>query len=307
MTQFYFTTLLACMFFATPALSQQIALQETKTIMNTLADDNKNGRYTGSQGFDDAAKFVEEFLQEKGFQPLFDTYKDSFKGEKNVDAYNIVAINQSYNPEKRTIILSGHLDHMGTINKGEDRIMNGANDNASGVTAAMQISAFLCQLETIDENVIVALFSGEEQGLLGSSHLAKKMKESEVSVDYGFNFEMIGAMLTDKPNTVYLTGYKMSNMADVINEAADDKLVIFFKGAKKLDLFYRSDNYPFYENFDIPAQTFSSFDFTNYDYYHHVSDEVSELDLENMNDIINSLAAALQIVLETDQEIKLKK
>lgn len=52
------------------------------------------------------------------------------------------------------------------------------------------------------------------------------------------------------------------------------ELVGFLPQAEEYQLFKRSDNYSFFEEFKLPAQTISTFDFTNYEYYHHVKDEV---------------------------------
>jgi len=267
-----------------------IGLEETLTIITTIAADDNMGRNTGTPGYDSAADFATTYFSKNNLKPLFDSFKDSFIVDENIETYNLVAINQD----------------IGVAESGKDLIFNGANDNASGVTASMQIGGYLASNDAIDKNIIVALFSAEERGLLGSKHLAKKMKEQGLSVDLVFNFEMIGTELTKKPNTVYLTGFELSDMAEKINTEANRELVVFFAGAKDLNLFRRSDNLAFYEEFDIPAQTFSSFDFSNYDYYHHVKDEVEELDIENMNAIINSLATAIESLLIKDNQIQLK-
>jgi len=78
--------------------------------------------------------------------------------------------------------------------------------------------------------------------------------------------------------------------------------------AKEYQLFRRSDNYPFYQTFKVPAQTISTFDFTNYNYYHHVSDEASELDVAHMQAIITKIIPALErMTTSTSKEIELKK
>lgn len=281
-----------------------LSLSQTETIIHKIASDDTAGRDTGSVGFKKAADYTIEYLKANKLMPLFDSFEDPFLVD-SIATYNVVAINQEYDPFKKTILLTAHLDHLGDNSPETDKIYNGANDNASGVTAAMQIGAQLSQIDNIDDNIIVALFSAEERGLLGSRHLAAKMKDEDIMVDVVYNFEMIGVQLTDQPNTVYLTGFELSNMADRINEQADRELVVFLKEAKDFNLFRRSDNLPFYEAFQIPAQTFSSFDFSNYDYYHHRDDEVGELDIKNMNAIIKSLANAIESTLVNDIEIKL--
>ena len=76
--------------------------------------------------------------------------------------------------------------------------------------------------------------------------------------------------------------------------------------AEQMSLFRRSDNYPFYENFHVPSQTVSTFDFSNYNYYHHVDDEVEFLDAEFMADLIEDLIPGLQKMANTPtKEIKM--
>ncbi|MGB3774168.1 MAG: peptidase M28, partial [Leeuwenhoekiella sp.] len=59
--------------------------------------------------------------------------------------------------------------------------------------------------------------------------------------------------------------------------------------AKEYQLFYRSDNASFYDALKIPAQTVSTFDFTNFDFYHQVGDEVEQMDVDHTTNVINQL------------------
>ena len=118
------------------------------------------------------------------------------------------------------------------------------------------------------------------------------------------NFEMIGKTLTTGANQVYITCFNRSNMAKVMNIISPD-FVQFFPQAKELDLFQRSDNYSFFKLLNIPAQTLSSFDFQNYDYYHKAEDEATKMDFENMNQIIRTAAFTLAKMLGNTIEMKL--
>ena len=68
-------------------------------------------------------------------------------------------------------------------------------------------------------------------------------------------------------------------------------------------LFYYSDNYPFFEEFQVPCHTLVSFDFDNYDHYHKVSDEIIKLDVENMNSIIHTSTFIISQLLENKIEL----
>jgi Zn-dependent M28 family amino/carboxypeptidase len=271
-------------------------------IITALASDKFGGRKPGTEGFELASNYVENFLKSEGIKPYFaDNYKDPVS-VRGVASNNIVGLIGDKTNGKDFIILSAHLDHLGKTSSKTDSVYNGANDDASGVTAVLEIAKSLSKLN-LNKNVIVALFTGEESGLIGSRSLAKKLKAENINLKYMLNFEMIGKTMTNAPGQVYLTGYKKSNMAEEMNKAAGSEFVIFSQVEIENNLFRRSDNYAFYEQFGIPAQTFSSFDFLNYAYYHELKDEVDQLDLANMNDIIKKSAAAIQKLIESDAKI----
>jgi Zn-dependent M28 family amino/carboxypeptidase len=194
---------------------------------------------------------------------------------------------------------------LGSIKNNQDSVFNGANDDASGVTAVMQIASTIAGLN-LKKNVIVALFTGEESGLIGSKHLAKRIKAENIDLKYMINFEMIGKTLSTGKEQVYLTGFDKSNMAEEINKAVESQFIVFLPEEIDFNLFYRSDNYAFFNEMKIPAQTISSFDFKNYAYYHEAKDEVSELDIENMNLIIKKSTQAILRLLENDVKINSK-
>ena len=134
------------------------------------------------------------------------------------------------------------------------------------------------------------------------------MKEDNANIYVVLNFEMIGVPLVDKDYMAYITGYDLSNLSSKMNEYANKKITGYLPEAKAYNLFKRSDNYPFYEEFKIPAQTFCTFDFTNYEYYHHVDDEVDKLDFVHMENFINSYIPAIEkIVNSQPNEIKLNE
>ena len=68
----------------------------------------------------------------------------------------------------------------------------------------------------------------------------------------------------------------------------------FLPQAKQYNLFKRSDNYAFYEQFKIPAQTVSTFDFTNFDHYHKVGDEATAMNFEHVANIVNQLIPGVE-------------
>ena len=280
-----------------------IQLEETRDILFTLASDEMKGRETTSGGYQLAANFVTNFFEENGIEPFYPAYKDSLQ-TKEVWSYNLVGRIGSFDNEKPTILIGAHLDHIGVNEENqEDPIFNGANDNATGSTAVLQIAKFLATKQW-NQNILVALFADEEKGLRGAAHLAERLKEEGVSLAYMVNFEMLGATLTTGENQVYMTGYNLSDMPQIMNAYAPE-FVQFLPEAKQYNLFRRSDNYSFYQIHNIPAQTLSTFDFKNYDFYHKAGDEAEKLDVANMNRVISTSAYVLAKMLEDEVSINL--
>jgi Zn-dependent M28 family amino/carboxypeptidase len=100
----------------------------------------------------------------------------------------------------------------------------------------------------------------------------------------------------------------MSNLAEVFNEFynSEEQFLGFLPEAAQYGLFKRSDNYPFFEVFGVPSHTICTFDFTNYEYYHHVNDEFEELDVEAYLNLIDDLKpGVLQLINSTETTVNL--
>jgi hypothetical protein len=279
------------------------------TALDYLSSDELKGRDTGSEEIDEAASYIEKAFKSFGVQPYFETYRDSFK-LKEVDGFNVVGVLKSSktNANLKPLVIGAHYDHIGIIEPVEtDSIANGANDNASGTVAVLELAKFLAN-QDLERDVIFALFSAEEKGLVGSRHLAEKMKSQEVEPYVVFNIEMLGVQMKDKEYRAYVTGYETSNLAEVFNSyyEGEDQFLGFLPQASQYGLFKRSDNYPFFEVFNVPAQTICTFDFTNYEYYHHVNDEFEELDVDAYLKLLEDLKpGVLQLINSEENTVKL--
>ena len=291
---------------ATPAHSRPapISLSETERIVTALASDQMEGREFGTPGFDRAADWTVTYLEQAGVKPFFNSFKDTvtIQGKKTA---NVVGLIGPRDDTKEYILLGAHLDHIGKAQGKNlrDSVYNGANDDASGVTAVLQIAAYLQQSRP-SANVIIALFTAEESGLLGSEYLAPRLKKLGIKIKYMVNFEMIGKPMITGRDRVYVTGYIKSNFAQVSNELLGNKFVYYLAEENQYELFKRSDNYSFYQTFGVPCHTISTFDFQNYDYYHQLKDEASELDIVHMNSIINRCAALVSQLIDNNTALK---
>lgn len=286
-----------------------------------LASDALKGRKTGSPETRIAARYIENEFKSLGVKPyfssrngndVFSTYYNGFEISSNketVKGFNIVGLLEGTdkNLKKEYIILGAHYDHIGELTAvNGDSIANGANDNAAGTSAVLAMAKYFAEAKNNKRSILFVLFSGEEMGLKGSTHLSKTLKKDGLDLYTMINFEMIGIPMKDRGYNAYLSGYDLSNMADKINEITTTKTIGLLPKAKSFNLFKRSDNYPFYRDFKVPSQTISTFDFENYDYYHHVDDEAELMNYTFMASLLNEIKPAIVHFANTPtKEIKM--
>ena len=185
--------------------------------INFLASDELQGREAGFHGSRVTSEYIVSLLQWMGVSPLADSYFQPFdgyrkerqkKGRLEVHPDSIAKLKQEVHqklsmrnvlgmiPGKNTkeyVIVGGHFDHLGIdpVLDG-DQIYNGADDNASGVSAVLQIArAFLASRQQPERNVIFAFWDGEEKGLLGSKYFVQTCPFLSQIKGY-LNFDMIG-------------------------------------------------------------------------------------------------------------------
>lgn len=298
---------------AQPSKSEtfKVSSREVQEDIDYLASDELAGRKTGTEGIENAARYIEEHFDKAGLKPYFETYRDNFKVGGN-EAFNLVGFLEGTDEALKDefIIIGAHYDHIGTAKSVDgDEIANGANDNAAGTVGVMHLAEKLAEAGDNKRSILFVLFSAEEMGLKGSDHLAKKLKEEGLDLYAMINLEMIGVPMKAKDYMAYITGYENSNLAQKFNEYSGGKKVLgFLPQAKQMNLFKRSDNYPFYKEFEVPSQTICTFDFSNYPYYHHVDDEAELMDSEHMATLIEDLIPGLQKMANTkDKEIKMSE
>ena len=185
--------------------------------INFLASDELQGREAGVHGSRVTSEYIVSLLQWMGVSSLADSYFQPFdayrkerqkKGRLEVHPDSIAKLKQEVHqklsmrnvlgmiPGKNTkeyVIVGAHFDHLGIdpVLDG-DQIYNGADDNASGVSAVLQIArAFLASGQQPERNVIFAFWDGEEKGLLGSKYFVQTCPFLSQIKGY-LNFDMIG-------------------------------------------------------------------------------------------------------------------
>ena len=182
-----------------------------------LASDFLEGREAGSRGGNIAGEYIVSNLKLLGIAPLFDSYYQPFdaygkerqkKGRFQVHPDSIIKFRQEThrklslnnilgkiegkNPNEY-VIIGAHYDHLGYDSSlCEDQIYNGADDNASGVSAVLQVAkAFAATGVQPERTVIFAFWDGEEKGLLGSKYFVQTFPDVDKVKGY-LNYDMIG-------------------------------------------------------------------------------------------------------------------
>jgi Zn-dependent M28 family amino/carboxypeptidase len=206
------------------------------------------------------------------------------------------------------IILLDGYDHIGLLkNKQGDVINNGANDDASGVTVVAEMAKYFAKTKSNKRSILFVFFAGEEKGLLGSKSLVQKLKKNDFNLYAQLNIEMVGVPMK-RDYLAYITGFDKSNMAERINQYTGKNTIGFLPKEAEYELFYRSDNYSFYDVFKKPCQSISTFDFENFDFYHHPSDEFQVMSIPHITKFIQEfLPAVTQIATTSTQEITMTK
>ena len=292
-------------------VNYQVAEENVIKTLSYLTSDELEGRDSGSEGIEKAAVYLENLLKENGVKPYFKTYRDTLS---NFDkpAFNIVGFIEGTDKKLKNefVVIGAHYDHIGMLQNGVngDVIVNGANDNATGTTAVTEVAKYFAKFKNNKRSILFVFFSAEEKGLLGSKHLAAKLKEQKMDLYFMFNFEMIGVPMKDKGMDFYLTGFGRSNMAAKMNQYSGEKLVGYLPIETKYMLFRASDNYPFFTEFEVPAHTVSTFDFENFQFYHQPDDEFELMDTKHMTIVISKIIPVLeQMINAPKKEIKLNE
>lgn len=284
-------------------ISYKVEESEVSDFLKYLSSDELEGRETGTKGIEKAAVFLEDFFKKNHVKPYFATYRDTLTNFTS-PAYNIVGVLEGTDPvlKNEYVVLSAHYDHIGIEKKQQpDVINNGANDDASGVTAVAQMAKYFSKTKSNKRSILFVFFAGEEKGLLGSKSMVEKLKAKNFNLYTQLNIEMIGVPMK-RDYLAYITGFDKSNMAQKINEYTGKKTIGFLPKEAEYELFYRSDNYSFYEAFKKPCQSISTFDFENFDFYHHVSDEFKVMDIPHMTSFIQEFLPAVTKIASTPTE-----
>ncbi|HKY60517.1 MAG TPA: M20/M25/M40 family metallo-hydrolase [Gemmatimonadota bacterium] len=272
---------------ALQAAAATITADEMLDRIAFLASDELAGRATPSPGLERAAGYLAAEFERLGLEPGGDggTFVQRYPLPGSSDggapaAPNVVAILRGADPALREtyVVFSAHMDHVGTgpPDAAGDSIYNGADDDASGTAALVEVAeAFASLPDAPARSLLFLAVSGEERGLLGSRWFTEHPPFPLDRLVADLNVDMISR---NAPGTIVLIGEEYSSLGPLVRSIATDRpelgLSVLADPWPEERFFFRSDHYSFARQ-GIPAVFF--FAGTHED-YHRPSDEVEKID-----------------------------
>ncbi|RHW74924.1 M20/M25/M40 family metallo-hydrolase [Colwellia sp. RSH04] len=210
---------------------------------------------------------------------------------------NVVGVLPGKSKADEIVLYSAHYDHLGM--QGDSEIFNGADDDASGTSAIINLAEHFSKTHANERTVMFAAFSAEEIGGFGSKYFSKQLNPDTITAMV--NIEMIGKPSKFGAGTVWMTGMDRSSLGEQLNNALastdNNTLKVHNDPYPKQNLFYRSDNATL-ARLGVPAHSFSSTQLDKDEHYHQTSDDINSVDLSSMHQVIKTLAIATTPLVE---------
>jgi len=212
------------------------------------------------------------------------TVHDLAEGAQDA-TWNAVGYLPGSDPAAGTLLLTAHLDHLGIGKPIEgDSIYNGANDDASGTTAVLELARALASGARLKRSVLFVCYGAEESGMQGSRFFLRHMPVAISDLIANIEFEMIGNQDSSLPSgMLMMTGFERSNLGATL-KAHGAKVGV--DPYPEMHFFERSDNYVLAKQ-GVVAHTLSGW--ATVPTYHHPNDDFEHLDLKFMTQAIQSL------------------
>lgn len=301
-----------------PALAGPTSADSTRLRADIawLADDARDGRGTGTAGNDSAAAWIARRFAALGLAPAggpcatpdgcLQGYAQPFVARSiarqragrpwELPSRNVAGLVRGTDPALRDeyVVVGAHYDHLGRDTAGAldadagAVVRNGADDNASGTAAVLEL-ARLAARRPMRRSIVFVLFSGEELGLLGSAWYADHPPQPLAATLAMLNFDMVGRLDRDQLQVFgTATADEWPALLERLNAAAGFRLTASGDG------FGRSDHSSFYAK-GLPVLHF--FSGTHAD-YHRASDDAERTNAPGAARIVDYAAAVLRAVAD---------
>jgi Zn-dependent M28 family amino/carboxypeptidase len=291
-----FRSLLILLVIACP-VAAQIKEQNVRAELGFLASDAMQGRGSGTTYERIAAEYIGSQFRQFGLEAAGDTDNAGNKSFvqrvplQSGATWNAIGVLRGTDPANQTIMLSAHLDHLG-VNEalvGDDTIFNGADDDASGCVAVLELARVLAAGKRPRRTIYFICFGSEERRGQGSRYFIDHSPVPLAKIIADLNFEMLGRPDAKvAPDTLWLTGFEKSTLGP---ELARRGASLVADARPEQHFFQRSDNYALALQ-GVIAHTISSFGM--HTDYHRPSDDLSKIDFPFMIRSLNSLVQPIQ-------------
>lgn len=317
-----------------PRAASTIDAGDMQARIGFLASDALRGRWTPSRGLEVAAEYLASEFAAFGLEPggddgsYFQRYPlprsdqdpgavdasgapgssetSSGSGNEEERPPNVVAVLPGSDPVLRDtyVVFSAHVDHLGTGEPDStgDSIYNGADDDASGTSALVEIAEAFAALSAEGSrparSVIFLGVSGEERGLLGSEWFTDHSPVPLESIVADLNMDMIAR---NAPDTIVVIGQEYSSLGPLVRSVAAERrelgLTVIPDPWPDERFFFRSDHFNFARK-EIPALFFFA---GVHEDYHQPSDEPDTVDADKAARVAR-LAFYTAHAIATDEE-----
>ncbi len=276
--------------------SEKYRFDEDKLLerIKTLSSDKYEGRRTGESGNDSARAYIIKEFKEIGVSGFRDDFEQPFTfklSNEIIEGVNILAEIKGKDVPQKYIVVSAHYDHLGSRN---NEIYNGADDNASGVSAMLSFAEYLMK-NPPKYSVLFAAFDAEEIGLQGAKHFVNTINKEKVLLN--INMDMIGR---SPKNELYVVGGRYHKPLEKIiagfENPTSTKLLVGHDGTDgKVNWTMSSDHAPFHQN-EIPFLYFGNED---HEAYHKPNDDFEDITPQFYK---NAVEIILSILLEIGEK-----
>jgi hypothetical protein len=277
-----------------------LAVADSAAIRNDIAylsSDKLEGRLTGTAGNDSGAAFIARRYSSLKLKAPVPGYIQNFVARPAARAHtgdttglktqNVVAILEGSDPamKNRFIVIGAHFDHLGRSSQyamdpsAGDAIRNGADDNASGTAAVLQLARMLSASRP-KHSVVFVTFSGEEEGLLGSQYFVENPPVPLDSIVAMLNFDMVGRL---KDNKLFIYGTGTASELPALIDSSNLRIVPALSVQGGGDGFGSSDHSSFYAK-NIPVLHFFT---DSHEDYHRATDDVEKINAAGEARIVN--------------------
>ncbi len=256
------------------AAEDSITADEIQAHVDFLASDELGGRYARGPEAERAAEYIAAQFASYGLEPMGDdgTWFQSIGGDFSP---NVVALRRG--SAAGCVVVTAHYDHLQRAEEGDDRIFNGADDNASGTAAVLEIAqAIGAQKAAPYRSIVFVAFTAEELGLRGSRYFVNERPEPIRELgDLG---EIVGNINLDmvsrgEENLIFCEPGDGAERLVEVAEDANAEIGLDIRFGEHREWLSQSDQHAFLQR-GIPAIYFGVEDHPD---YHHVTDHADRI------------------------------